>query len=667
MAGFIRRFTNFPGIETITLIEGVVIVDTPPAGSITGVSTGVVGLVAEFPDMTYGTAVDNVGVVTTLAKPVEVFSSKDMLDKVGGFDSTIGQHGNAGGNGFISLRNKKFSRLVCVPVNLASGGGGRAWRDLPTNLSATQAIPVVALSGGIASAGREFRNGNNRVHIGAAAQFTTQGHYKNGTDGAGTSAGAAATQTFNSATGAFTTAKNGSPVQKGDILVVGVISGAGALGANALTLRVAADATIATQLTVQKMDGTNFDWTTGTNFPYRVHPAQDADTAGTKGGQFALADVGGYKLPARPLDATIAAATLLTPTIVPAAGTATSWDSLSGLTLRSHHSAGFVYDANVQGVNAANHASIDALYVTAVDSLLADQAPARDVKILCTSRSSTNIVSKLKSHVLTASTFGVGRTAVVSPPLTTVSQATVVGDPAPGVGANRDERVDYAWPGLQTFVPEAVGLTLGTADGSTTQDGLIDTPADLWLAALMSNLAPERNPGEATPVTKEVMSTVAGFQRSAPTLGVQEYINLRANGVAAPRNDRKAGFIFQSGVTTSLVNGQKNINRRRFADFIQDSVADALNPFAKQPLTQNLKDTMVTEVDEFCLGMLSPDNPPAQRIDSYQIDDKSGNTAQLSENGIFVIIGRVRMTPTADFIVFQSEVGNGVVITKINT
>ena len=50
MAGFIRRYGNFPGTETITLIEGVVIVDLPPPGSITGLSTGTVGLVGEFAD-----------------------------------------------------------------------------------------------------------------------------------------------------------------------------------------------------------------------------------------------------------------------------------------------------------------------------------------------------------------------------------------------------------------------------------------------------------------------------------------------------------------------------------------------------------------------------------------------------------------------------------------
>ena len=67
MAGFIRRFGFSPGVETITLIEGVIIVDLPPPGAINGVSAGTVGMVGEFPDMTYATAVDVAGLVNAIA------------------------------------------------------------------------------------------------------------------------------------------------------------------------------------------------------------------------------------------------------------------------------------------------------------------------------------------------------------------------------------------------------------------------------------------------------------------------------------------------------------------------------------------------------------------------------------------------------------------------
>lgn len=654
--GFSRRFQYFPGFETITQIEGVVIVDLPPPSSIQGVNTGVACIVGEFADMTYAVAVSSTGAVTTSPQPVEIFSGQDLLDKVGGFDSTIGQHGNAGGNGFVTLRNKRFARLIVVPVNLASAGAGRAWRDLPGNLSLTSATPVVPLLGGTAAAGREFKSGVNRVHIGARALFTNIGHYKNGVDGAVTNAGApAATQTFNAAGGAFLTAYNGGPVPKGAILQLG-LTGTGSGG----TYRVQTAAVSNTALVVEKLDGSSFDWTTAAAQPYRLHPQTDADTGGIGGVNAALADTSGYKLPCRPLDATIAAATNLAPTVIPTAATATTWDQLSGLTLRSHQSNGFVYTALVQAVNAANDSTIDALYSTAVDSLMGDAAPARDVNLLVSSRASDTIRTKLKSHVLDASSLGVGRTAQISPNLQTVSVAAAIASAAPGVGATRNERVDYSWPGAKTFVPEAVGFSLGTADGLTTTDGVLDVPGDAWLTAVLSNLPPERNPGQAAPPVPLVLAPVAGIQRGVAALGMADYMALKANGIAGLRMDRNTGPQFQSGITSSLTSTELNINRRRFADFLEDSIANSLAEFVKLPLTQALKDDILTTIDGFCGTLLSPSNLSAQRIDGYLIDAISGNTPTTTAQGIYVVIVKVRMTPTADFLVLQAEVGNTV-------
>lgn len=662
MAGFIRRYGFFPGIETITLIEGVVIVDLPPPGAINGISAGTVGMVGEFSDLTYATQVDAAGVVTTKSNPVEIFSGQDLFDKLGNFDSTIGNNGNNGGNGFLSLRNKQFTRLVVAPVNLAAAGAGRAWRDLPTNLSATQAVPCVPLTGGTVAAGREFRSAANRVRVGKRVNFTALGHYKNGIDGAITAAGSLASQTFNSATGGFLVARDGGPVKKGDLLVLGVISGAGALGANAATYRVLTDAASATALVVQKLDGTNFDWTTGTAQPYRVHKGSDADSGGFLDVNAALADTSGYKLPCRPLDATIAAATSCAPTVVPAAGTASSWDSLSGLTLRSHSSAGFVYVAAVMAPNAVNDTTIDALYVTAIDGMKQDTSPARDINIVYSARTSTVLRNKLKSHALECSSLGLGRMSIIAPNLQTVSTSVATADADPGVGANRDERVVFSWPGAQTFVPEAVGFPIGTADGLTTTDGLIDTPGDGWLAAMLSALPPENNPGQAGEPAETVLAPILSLQRGLAALTMQDYIAMRQYGICGLKIDRTSGPIFQSGVTTSLVSGQKNIARRRMADFIQDSVAAVLVNYSKKPLTQGLKDTCVGQVDSFLDGLLSPLNPSAQRIKGYKIDDKSGNTPTLEAAGIFVIIGKVRSLASADDIVFQTEVGENVVV-----
>ena len=660
MSGFVRRYGSFPGQETITLIEGVVIVDLPPPGAVNGVGTGTVAVIGEFADMTYAVSVDTTGVVTTKPQPVEVTSAQDLLDKLGGFDESIGDTGISGGSGFIALRNKKFSRLICVPVNLASANAVRLYRDLPTNKSATNPTPIVTVSAGSVAAGREFKSGVNRVKVGKRCTFTGVGAYSQNVDGAVTAAGAPAQfQTFTSALGGFLTANGGVGVKKGDFLVLGVIGGAGALGVNAATYRVRSDPTLATALVVEKLDGTNFDWSTTTALPYRVHPATDADT-GVGESDDAIA----CTVPARPLDATILAATTINPTIVPTAGTATTWDPLSGLQMRTHPTGALTYTSTIQAANAVSDATIDALYALCFDSLLADEMPSRDVNIVVPARTSETIRTKQRAHILDASAIGYGRISPVSPPLTTLTVSAVVTDASPGVGATRNERIIYNWPGAQTFIPEAVGFTMKGADGFNHADGMLDTQLNMWMAALLSNLAPERNPAQSTDPVPAILGAITSFQRGVSGLNMTDYILMRKMGIAAIRFDRTiGGFIFQSGVTSSLTSGQKNINRRRFADMLEDSCAERLNQFAKQPLTQELKDSAVGEMDAYLSGLKSENNPSAQRLNDYLIDDVSGNTPNLEAAGIFVIIMKVRTLPTGDFFVLQAEIGEGVTIT----
>lgn len=658
MSGFLRRYAFFPGTEIITLIEGIVIVDMPPPGAVNGVGVGTVACVGEFADVTYGVQVDTTGTVTTKSQPVEVFSGQDLANKVGGFDATIGDTGISGGSGFLALRNKKFSRLVLVPINLASDKATRVWRTLPTNASATRAVPIVTLAAGVVLAGREFKAGGNRVRTMKRIEFSSIGSFIFGVDGAVTAAGSPApTQVFGSATGSFLTAKNGGPVQAGDLLVVGVIGAALAQGANADTYRVTADASSATQLTVEKQDGTSFDWTSGVALAWRVHPASDAES-----GAGSLSSTSACLIPARPLDATVALATVVNPSLVPAGpGTdGKSWEALTGLKLRTHPSGALTYTAAVQAANAVYAAAIGALYATAFDALLTEESPARDVNILLPARTGDEIRTAQKAHVLSASSQGVGRVTIMSPALTVVD---TVSAQAALTSTYRHERVIWCWPGAQTFIPEAVGYQMKGADGFVHTDGLLDTHLNSWMASLLSNLPPERNPGQGTAPVPDVMAPVVGFQRLVSGLLMSDYIAFRSSGIAALRIDRSVGPIFQSGITTSLTSGEKNINRRRMADFIEDSMAQRFVSFAKLPLTNSLKDAILSEADAFLSGLLSANNPPAQRISGYLLDDKSGNTPDLEAKGIWVLIGKVRTLATADFIVLQIEAGEGVKVT----
>lgn len=673
MAGFIRRFSNFPSQAELEAIEGVNIIDLAPPGSIEGVGVGHSALVGEFADMSSAVAVDETtGVVSSDPVPVQVITAKDLTDKGGGFDETLGQFGGDGGNAFVELRNKKFSELSILAVNLTSTAGIRVWRELPTNKSATDATPVVAVQGAVVEAGTEFRATPDRIKTATRLVFADTPAFISGVDGNVTTAAAAATQAFGSPGSLFVTGSQ--PVKEGDIVATGVIGAASPTGPNAFTLRVVSVDT-ETTLTLERLDGTNFAFTTDAALPFRIHDAAVADT----GKDHQLSEQAGYLIPCRPLtdgqgtgssaaDGSWTVSTLLTPLVVPPALTATTADPLSGLTASTGPTTTVDYVAAVQQPNAPNDAALDALYDTAIDAFLNDQAPARDVNLLWGARSSNNIRTKLRAHALQQSGQGIGRMTAISPELDITKAsalATVGGDTAPGVGATRHERVVYSWPPVITFVPEAVGKVIATADGKTTDQGDLDTPGMGWLIATMSTLAPERNPGEATETTATSLAGVLGIARNVPTLDINGYKFLKQKGISGLRIDRRVGPNIQSGITSSLTSGQKNINRRRMADFIEDSIADRLVEMAKLPLTEELKDTILTETTEFLEGLLSANNPAAQRIAGFNpVDGVSGNTPELEACGIYVIIVSVRTLATADHITIQADIGEGVVLTQ---
>lgn len=729
-AGFTRRYNYFPGTSVITYIEGIILLDLPPPGNIQGIQTGIVCLVAEFVDNTYAVAVDANGNVTQSPQPVQIFSGQDLLNKVGGFDPTLGDFGGSMGNGFVELRNKQFAGLVLVPVPNASSKAVRTWRKLPFNQDRVTPSPITPMQAGTVNAGTQFLNGTQRVNAAAPVQFTGFLPYIAGIDGA-ISNSVGATETFNSLGGNFvangvavgdvictgypvTTAQVSSPTgaaavgsADGSIFcapgftgypAVGLIqieneqmtySGitASATGASFTGLTRGVNGTVgathpigpvvigltnvdtyriqavpgATQLTLERQESGNFSISrsfSASAVPWRIHKSTDAESFGGVN-----AAAGSYTVPARPIDGAVAAATQLPPTSPAPTLTHQNWQPLSGLGMLTDPTTGLLYVAASQGPNPAASPTLDALYTNAIAVMQSQETPAALVNIMWAARKSAVIRQQLNTSVNQESMIGVGRVGVVAPDLqsvTSTSQAVAATDP--GVGANRSERVIYSWPPVQTFVPEAVNINIKGSDGRYYQNGIIDLPTDGFLVAVLSNINPEWNPGQADAPVPTVLSPILDFARNAPsTLGINDYGAFKANGICAIRQDRKVGWVFQSGKTTSLISNQTDINRRRFADFCEDSIADALAPKAKKPMSLQLQDDIVTEIDSFCNGLLSPDNPKQSRINAYSVDDVTGNTDQLEEQGIFVVIVNIRMTPTADFIVLQFNVGNNVV------
>lgn len=318
---------------------------------------------------------------------------------------------------------------------------------------------------------------------------------------------------------------------------------------------------------------------------------------------------------------------------------------------------------NASNLTAAlTEAQIDAAYATA----LAAGGPTTDVNtsakiinVLWCARHSNTVRRAVRTNVRYASAKGCfGRVGCISPPLNT-TKAAAQGSGDPGVGATRDERVIYCAIGANVFVP--LIAKVGTAGGfGFTASGNIDQTSDGWMASILSQLPPEENPGQDTPFTGAINGIETGA--NAQGLDMDDYIAFKAAGVAALRTD--AGIaIFQSGVTSvdPLVSpSQVTIARRRMDDFIGDSIAQFAKGYGKKLMTRARRKAFKQSVLGFLKRLLSPNNPEAQRIAGYTVDDKSVNTDASLARGLYKLLVKVQTLPSMDSIGIIEEVGTTV-------
>ncbi len=663
-----------PTLEELSSIEGVVLVDNQPAGGLGGTPSGFGCVVGEFQDMTFGVRIDNTGKVTSHTDPQFALSASDFFDKFGGFDPTIGRFGSSMGNGYIAVTGKVFgtARLLCAPVNLCSDYAGRLWRQLPTNKSATDPNPIVPLTPALVPAGYEFKLAGNRVRTGMRAVFTGDAFYSNGVDGSVTAAGApAATQTFNAASGDFQGANIPSrKVYEGDMLVVGVLNALGGLGLNAATYRVVS-VTSGTALVVQLLDGANFDWTTIGSLPWRLHPGATADTgcrsAASSEEGHQLNEAAGYSIAARPMDATIVAATTMSPTVAPPTPSGTVWDALSGLKFRTHPTQPLTYTAAVQAANAATSSAIEALYQSTLNDLLGDTYPRSSIGAVVCARKSANIAIATLQHCLASFAGGHPRVCFISPPVNTLTVSDVIALSYPGVEPLRSSRCEYHWPAVLTRpIQAAIGTSIATSDGSTTLTGQLDVPMDEYRLALYTRLPPEESPAEAIEPIPSTFATIAAYARGITAPDLATFTLMKARGISGVKIDTPPAQI-QSAVNTllptSALDPKVPANRQVFADFIGRELIAIAGPYKSTLATQARVDSLVSAMLDFLnsLGPVGSGITP-QRIKAFKVTKFS--TPSEEDLGVFKFKVDVKMLSTMDFIVISLTAGTTVQITQ---
>lgn len=306
---------------------------------------------------------------------------------------------------------------------------------------------------------------------------------------------------------------------------------------------------------------------------------------------------------------------------------------------------------------ALTEPQLDNAYIAAMTATLDPKFASREANFSFASRRSDAIVREGLSNANTATSGGLlARKFISGDPLNTSIADSII-NVAEFAGTLSD-RLFYTTKGLKVRVPEIAAL--GTDGGlGFTSDGIITVRPDGPLMSVCAILPPENNPGQSTSLIEDFFE-VDPF---GEVLEIEAYKAWKANGIVAPRIDRQSGTVFQSGVTTSTDPGRTTIARRKMADFIQDTAAEVINPFAKQLNRQSRRDEIRGLWEGFLKGLEAEQNPNLARIVSSTVDSSinAGNTDESLAKGIFYLDTAVRTLSSLDNIVVRTEIGEGVV------
>lgn len=734
MAGFIRRFTQFPTIEVLSEIEAINIVDLAPPFPTTGIGTGTLYTVGEFEDGPFAEGEDSAFYDTTIGSGnLETFSSQDLTNKFGGFGFTYGTevHQNPSarkrnlelwnGNGFLKIKFCRPRRLIIGRVDtsigqvaytplasaLASETGPYALTvgddlDITTETGNAQ---LTALAAAVATVvGEDFPATPNSGYVGGEA-ITIQvdgGPVVTVTFAAADQTAAQVAAKINAVLGYPAASDAGGTVDiaglvpgtSGDITLDEVSAGAlaaigltaastagtGSVGnINAVTATeiaalVNADAAlIAINALAAVINGAvNLYSSTGGSGTIQVTASAMSDVLGLDNDAHTAAGHAGGTIPAGYRVRNVGGDEFVTmQTLTIPAGDVGPWpvkvrpatDNGSWVGTVAATDANVAFDqpafAQVSVSNAVElgasltEPQMDAAYSRVFDTSLSLTAATREATFSTSARITAAVMRDGVENAKKASECGAfGRKFIGRAPLGfTLSQAIT------DVALYRSDRLFYTYPGWSVRVPEIAAVGAAGGEGFT-DTGIITVGGDFPLATIDCRLPPEENPGQETDL-------IANFFEVEPVgknFGISEYTALRRNGICAPRVDRVAGSVYQSGVTTDLTPGLTTQARRKMADFIQDSLAERMIPYSKKLATESRKDSVRSIVEQFLTELESPQNPELSRIVEFSVDARSGNTPETEARGIFVLILRVRTHPSLDAIVLQTEIGEGVVV-----
>lgn len=327
---------------------------------------------------------------------------------------------------------------------------------------------------------------------------------------------------------------------------------------------------------------------------------------------------------------------------------------------------------NASDVARLSGAQMDTRYIAAIEAMLDVSGTPYDINSMYSARTSERIMLSLKSNASDATASGHrARKAIVSPPLAT-SRTDAKASSGIGVGnTGRDQRVFYAFPGFATFIPEISAQ--GSAGGlGFTDDGVIDVRGDGFYASVRSILPPEENAGQQLsdtnygPLNAVALEDAYNKEEGGTGLTINDYIDFKASGIIAPRNDRAAGLVFQSDVTSvdpATQAALSDAKRRFFGDFIIDSLSDIASGYVKKLNTPARRRALLSTINAFLEVLKSPNSPETSRLEDYGVLDET--SPDLRAQGFQILAVAVRQYASMDSIVYRTTVGTTVNVEEI--
>jgi hypothetical protein len=191
-----------------------------------------------------------------------------------------------------------------------------------------------------------------------------------------------------------------------------------------------------------------------------------------------------------------------------------------------------------------------------------------------------------------------------------------------------------------------------TIDPDTDEE--VQQGPHIWLASVLSQIPVSVHAGSV-----QTRALLGGIKRVTNTsLSRQALIALRNAGITTlERLDD--GFQFRSVVTTDLTPGKTEGARRRVADYLQLSASKRLRHFVKAKNTVINRAAIAAELTAFSR---SEQNPDTGVIEAFEIDQASVNTPAQRAQGLEKLLWRVKPFDFMLFLVFETEIGSGVVV-----